>query len=212
MATTLVVKANTTANDTTDAGNFVTMDLTNDKFIWSDGSAAVIDGGDTPTDAELNEAAPLVPSGAVYEIPKLFLLDYSATGQELKQMDNAGSDQGGGGDYRYVLRFEFSDATATEPTLEAWDNSDHDSYADEVLGVTGTVDSYIKVVRTTDGAPGASWAGTQICGGSNKSNMNGSAGAFVAAATVYYNIKVVLPDSCDPFANTPVITVRFTWN
>ena len=213
MVTTLTVKINTTTNDTTDAGNFVTMDLTNDKLIFSDGSTAVADGQDTPTPAELNEAAPLVPSGAVYEIPKLFLLDYSATGQELKEIDLAGSDQGGGGNYRYILRFEFSGATATEPSFEFWDDSDHDSYASECLGVTGAVDSYIKVVRTTSGSPGgASWAGTPIAGGSNKSLMNGSGGAFGAAATVYYNIRVELPDGCDPFVETPVGTVRYSWN
>ena len=91
MATTLTVKANTTANDTTDSGNFVTLDLTNDKLIWSDGSAAVADGQPTPSTAELNEAAPLIPSVSDYEVPYLFLQDYSATGAELKLMNLAGS-------------------------------------------------------------------------------------------------------------------------
>jgi len=212
MATTLTVKVNTTSNDTTDSGNFITVDLANDKFIWSDGSSAVADGQDTPTSAELNEAAPLSPSGSVYEIPKMFLLDYSDTGQELKEVDLAGSDQGGGGNYRYVLRFEFDAATATEPTLEAWDDSDHDSYADVCLGETGANDSYVKVVRTTAGSPGASWTGTAIAGGSAKSQMNGGAGALVGATTIYYNIRIELPDGSDPFAETPVLTVRFTWN
>ena len=207
MATNLVIKANSTANDTVDSGNFVTLDLSNDKLIWSDGSSAVADGQPTPNDAELNEASPLVPSGSDYEVPYLFLLDYSATGQELKLMDLAGSDN-----YRYVLRFEFDGATATEPTLEAWDDSDHDSSDLECLGAGVGADSYISVVRTTDGAPGASWTGTPISGASNKSNMNGGAGALVAAATIYYNIRVELPDGCDPFANTNVITTRYTWH
>jgi hypothetical protein len=42
--------------------------------------------------------------------------------------------------------------------------------------------------------------------------MNGGGGALVAAATVYYNVRVELPDGCDPFAETPVITVRYSWN
>ena len=208
MATNLVVKSNTTANDTTDSGNFVTVDLTNDKFIWSDGSSAVADGQDTPSDAELNEAAPLVPASVEYEVPYLFLLDFSATGQELKLMDLAGSLNN-----RYVLRFEFDGPTATEPTLEAWDDNGHDSNALECLGASVGADSYISVVRTTDGAPGSAWTGTKISGASNKSNMNGGSGALgTGSHTIYYNIKVDVPVGATPAAETPVLTIRYTWN
>ena len=208
MATTLVVKVNTTANDAVDAGNFVTMDLTNDKFIWSDGSTAVADGQPSPSTAELNEAAPLVPSIVDYEIPYLFLLDFSATGQELKLMDLAGSANN-----RYVLRFEFDATTATEPTLEAWDDNNHDSNDLNCLGAGTGADSYISVVRTTDGAPGSAWTGTPISGGSNKSNMNGGSGALGSGShTIYYNIKTVVPVGATPAAKAPVLTCRYTWN
>ena len=208
MATSLTVKVNTTANDTTDSGNFVTMDLSNDKLIWSDGSSAVADGQDTPSNAELNEASPLVPTVSAYEIPYLFLLDFSATGQELKLVDLAGSDNN-----RYVLRFEFDAETATEPTLEAWDDSDHDSNDLECLGAGVGADSYIHVIRTTDGAPGSAWTGTAISGASNKSNMNGGAGALGSGShTIYYNIRVEVPVGATPAAETPVITIRYTWN
>lgn len=208
MATALVVKANTTANDATDAGNFVTLDLTNDKLIFSDGSAAVIDGADTPSDAELNEAAPLVPAVSEYEIPYLFLLDFSATGQELKLMDLAGSQNA-----RYVLRFEFDASTATEPTLEAWDDNNHDSNDLYCLGAGTGADSYISVIRTTDGAPGSAWTGTPIAGASNKSNMNGGSGALGSGShTIYYNIKTVVPVGATPAAEAPVLTCRYTWN
>jgi len=208
MATSLIVKCNTTANDSVDAGNFVTVDLAQDKLIWSDGSAAVADGQPTPSTAELNEAAPLVPSSSVYEIPKLFLLDFSATGQELKEMDLAGS-----GNNRYVLRFEFDGPTATEPTLEAWDDNDHDSNDLNCLGAGTGANSYIKVVRTTDGAPGSAWSGTAIAGASNKSNMNGGSGALGSGShTIYYNIKVIVPIGATPAAEAPILTVRYTWN
>lgn len=208
MATNLTVKCNTTANDTTSDGNFVTLDLTNDKLIWSDGSSAVADGQDTPSTAELNEAAPLVPTGSSYEVPYLFLLDFSATGQELKLVDLAGSQNA-----RYVLRFEFDGPTATEPTLEAWDDSDHDSNDLYCLGDGTGANSYIKVVRTTDGAPGSAWSGTAISGASNKSNMNGGSGALGSGShTIYYNIKVVIPVAATAAAETPVLTVRYTWN
>lgn len=208
MATNLVIKINDTANDNTDSGNFVTMDLTNDKLIWSDGSSAVADGQDTPSDAELNEASPLVPSSVEYEVPKLFLLDFSATGQELKEANLAGS-----ADNRYVLRFEFDADTATEPTLEAWDDNDHDSNDLNCLGAGTGANSYIKIVRTTDGSPGASWSGTPIAGASNKSLMNGGGGALGSGShTIYYNIKVILPVGATPASETPILTVRYTWN
>lgn len=208
IATNLVIKCNTTANDSVDAGNFISLDLSNDKLIWSDGSSAVADGQDTPTDAELNEASPLVPSVSDYEVPYLFLLDFSATGQELKLMDLTGS-----GNYRYVLRFEFDGATATEPTLEAWDDSDHDSNDLNCLGAGTGANSYIKVVRTTDSAPGSAWTGIPIAGASNKSNMNGGAGALGSGShTIYYNVKVVIPVGATPSADTPVLTCRYTWN
>ncbi len=208
MATNLTVKVNTTSNDTTDSGNFVTLDLTNDKFIWSDGSSAVADGQDTPTDAELNEASPLVPTSSDYEVPKMFLLDYSATGQELKEIFLAGS-----GNNRYVLRFEFDAPTATEPTLEAWDDNTHSTNNLNCLGAGNGANSYIRVVRTTDGAPGASWSGSPISGASYKSLMNGGAGALGSGShTIYYNIKVVIPVGATPSAETPVLTVRYTWN
>ncbi len=208
MATNLLVKANTTLVDSVDAGNFVTLDLANDKFIFSDGSAAVADGQDTPTVAELNEAAPLVPSVTPYEIPKLFLLDFSATGQELKFMDLAGS-----GNYRYVIRFEFDGPTATEPTLEAWDDNGHSGNDLNCLGAGVGVDSYVHAVRTTDGAPGSAWSGTPIAGESNKSNMNGGAGALGSGShTIYYNIRVEIPTGATPAAETPVLTIRYSWN
>jgi len=208
MATNLIISINTTATDDTTDGNFVDIDLAVDKLIWSDGSAAVIDGADTPSDSELNEAAPLVPSVSDYEVPYLFLLDFSDTGQELKLVNLAGSDNN-----RYVLRFEFDALTATEPTLEAWDNSDHDSNDLYCLGAGIGADSYISVVRTTDGSPGSAWSGTPISGGSNKLNLNGGAGALGSGShTLYANIKTVIPVGATPSAEAPVLTVRYTWS
>ncbi len=208
MATNLTIKANDTANDTTDSGNFVSLDLVNDKLIWSDGSAVVADGQDTPSDAELNEASPLVPTGSAYEVPSLFLLDFSATGQELKELNLAGSDNN-----RFVLRFEFDAGTATEPTLEAWDDNDHDSNDLNCLGAGNGANSYIRVVRTTDGSPGASWSGTPIAGASNKSLMNGGSGALGSGShIIYYNVKVLIPIGATPAQETPIISVRYTFN
>ena len=95
----------------------------------------------------------------------------------------------------------------------------------ECLGASVGDDSYISVVRTTDFAPGSAWTGTKISGADNKSNMNGGAGALgTGSHTIYYNIKVDVPVgatgysstygglTATPAADTPVLTIRYTWN
>lgn len=207
MATALTMSCNTGVSDVAHpSGEWEDVAFLTDKLIWTDGGTGVEDGDDTPSDAELNEASPVIPSVTPYEIPKLFLLDYSDTGQELKEISLAGSD-----DNRYVLRFYFDGGTGTEPSLEAWDDDAHDSNDSPCLGAGDGADSYIKVVRTTDGSPGASWTGDPLGGSTHKSNMNGGAGALGSALAIYYNIKVVIPVGATASADSPVLTVRWTW-
>ena len=212
MATNLDIHVNTTAVDQSrvaQPGNFVQMDLVNDKLIWSTGSAAVIDGADTPTNAELNEAATIIQVTPT-EIDKLFLLDFSATGVELKEIDLAGST-----DTQFVINFSLDGPTASEPTLEAYDDNTHSSANNAVLGLGTPADSMIKAVLTTGASPGASWTGTAIAGSlaPNILELNGGGGAFGSATEIYVNLQVVIPGSFPtPFVETPVLTVRFTFS
>jgi len=210
MATAVTVLVNTTAVDATfvaQPANFVLLDLVNDEIIWSAGSAAVADGQDTPTEAELNEAATLIDTVDV-EIADAFLLDDSATGVELKLIDLAGSQ-----DTQFVFLFSFDGATATEPFLEAWDDTNHNTTNFQSLGAGTPANSFISAVLTTSGLPGAAWTGTKIAGSSNRLSLNGGGGALVAATDVYTNIKVVVPaNHPTPAAEKPVLTIRFTFN
>lgn len=211
MATNLTVYVNTTAVDQdrgTSPGNYEQVDLSNDKLIFSAGSSAVADGLDTPTNTELNEAATIIQPTPV-EIDKLFLLDVSDVGVELKEIDLYGST-----DTQYVINFSLDDATATEPTLEAWDDNTHSTANLNVLGVGTPSASMIKAVLTTGGSPGASWSGTAIAGGSapNVLELNGGGGAFGSATEIYVNLQVVIPGAYStPFTETPVLTVRYTF-
>lgn len=211
MATNLTVHVNTTATDSdrvTAPGNYVQMDLANDKLIWSAGSTAVADGQDTPTSGELDEAATVILPTSV-EVANLFLLDASDTGVELKLVDLAGS-----GDNQYVINFSFDGATASEPQLEAWDDDTHATANLNVLGLGTPSASMIKAVLTTGGSPGASWTGTAIAGGSspNVLQLNGGGGAFGSAAEVYCNVKIEIPGAYStPFTEAPVLTVRYTY-
>jgi hypothetical protein len=209
--TNVIVHVNHTNTDATriaQPANFIQMDLANDKLIFSAGSAAVADGQPTPSSAELNEAATIIQAVPV-EIAHTFLLDVSDVGAELKEMFMANS-----GDHRYVICLAFDGATATEPTLEAWDDDTHVTANLNCLGLGTPADSMLKAVLTTPGSPGAGWVGTPIAGGvaPNVLMLNNSGGALPGATDVYVNIHWDVPGSfLTPFIEAPVISIRYTY-
>jgi len=211
MVVNVDVYCNHTSDDNsrvTDPTDFIQMDLANDKLIFSAGSAAVADGQDTPTTAELNEAATIIDVVEV-EVAHTFLLDVSDVGSELKEMFLANS-----GDNQYVICFAFDGATASEPTMEAWDDDNHTTANLNCLGLGTPANSMLKAVLTTSGSPGASWAGTPIAGGASPNilELNGGGGALGGATDVYVNIHWDVPAAyAVPFAETPVISVRYTY-
>ena len=119
---------------------------------------------------------------------------------------------------RYVFAFSFDGATASEPKLEAWDDSDHDSTDKHVLG-NGTPDnSFVKAICTTNSLPGVNWTGSAIAG-ANKLNLNDGNGALgdvpsgQTTQELYANIKIVIPAGYStPAVESFVLTVRYTWN
>jgi hypothetical protein len=211
MVVNCIVHANKSAVDATrvaQPANYIQMDLANDKLIFSAGSAAVADGQPTPSSAELNEAATIIQAIPV-EIAHTFLLDVSDVGAELKEMFMANS-----GNYRYVICLAFDGATASEPTLEAWDDDTHVTANLNCLGLGTPADSMLKAVLTTGGAPGASWVGTPIAGGAapNVLLLNGGGGALGGATDVYVNIHWDVPGAfLSAFQESPCISVRFTY-
>jgi len=211
MVTSLVVHCNKSAVDATrvaQPANYVQMDLANDKLIFSAGSAAVADGQPTPSSAELNEAATIIQATPV-EVAHTFLLDVSNIGAELREMLMANS-----GNHRYVICLAFGGATATEPTLEAWDDDTHVTANLNCLGLGTPADSMLKAVLTTGGAPGPGWGGTPIAGGAapNLLLLNSGGGALLGATDVYVNIHWDVPGSfLVPFIEQPVISCRFTY-
>lgn len=211
MPTNLDIHVNVTAVDSdrvAQPGNYVQMDLVNDKLIWSAGSAAVIDGADTPNSTELDDAATIIQATDV-EVDKLFLLDFSDTGVELKEIDLAGSD-----DNQFVINFSFDGPTTTEPTLEVFDDNTHTTANNNVLGAGTPANSMLKAVLTTAGSPGAAWVGTPIAGAvlPNILELNAGGGALGGADEFYANIKVLVPGNHPtPFSETPVLTVRYTF-
>jgi len=208
MATNLKVHVNNSNTDDTKSNipsSYIEMDLSQDKWYFTSGSSAVADGQDEPTEAELNEAATLISNSNDVEIPKLIMLDKSAN--LLKEVYLAGSDNN-----RYVVCFAFDGATSSEPTLEAWDDANHNAATLHCLG-NGTIsNSWIHAKVTTSSAPGSNWVGTKIAG-SNKLLLNEGGGALSSAKDIYINIYVKIPAAYSVGATEqPVLTIRYTYS
>jgi hypothetical protein len=221
MTTSLTISINfvdaDVSYDTTPA-NYIDLDLANDYLIWTEGDATVKDlMTHEPTPSELNAAATVINPSAIKEVNLLLLMDYSH--------DVGGSYYthevvGMGDNKRYVLAFRFDDATASEPQLEAWDDSNHNTYANHVLGNGTPANSFVKAVCTTSSLPGASWSGTAIAGSDTARvvQLNDGNGALSAPPSgqtneLYANIKIAIPAAyATPATETFVLCVRYTWS
>ena len=157
MATALKIYVNNGTSDlelNISGSSWVEIDTTNDEIIFTDGSDTVKDGEAIPSDTQLNSAAPILDS-TEQTIAMYLLSDNSASA--LKEIHNMGA-----GNYRYVMAFEFTTATVSEPVLEAWDDTDLDSVDSVPLGSGTPASSWFRGVTTTAALPGAAWTGSRL--------------------------------------------------
>lgn len=219
MATDLTVLVNyvdsAVSYETTPA-DYIAMDLDNDYLIWTEGDATVKDlMTHEPIASELNTAATRIDPDDPKEVAKCLLMDYS---HDVGGAYYTHLVKGMNENKRYVFAFSFDGATASEPQLEAWDDSDHDSANNHVLGNGTPASSFIKGVCTTSSLPGASWAGSAIAGASNVLQLNDGNGALSALASgetsqeLYCNLKIRIPAAyATPASETFILTIRYTW-
>ena len=211
MATTLTFRINNGDPDVEYGGtgaSYIDVNLTLDYLVWTAGSDDVKDGEDEPSQDELNQASTKISSSADVDITNCLLFDYSAS--LLKQVEGMGENK------QYVFCFSFDGALASEPQLEAWYDTNHNSTDKNVLGVQTGEDSFAKGKCTTLSAPGASWNGDPIAGSGDVLLLNDGNGAPSDPATgdttdLYANLKIVVPQNYSPPAiETFTITVRHT--
>lgn len=181
----------------------------NDKLIFTNGSPEVQDGADTPTQQELISAG-VISTGAEIIVSDYLLLDNSAN--LLKNIDLMGDL-----DSQYVLAFDFDAATATEPVLEVWDDSNLNTIDNIMLGEGSPSSSFIRGVTTTAVSSGAGWAsGGDKLAGSSSGNflfLDNQNGPLVSAKTLYANLAVVVPASqTEGFSANPVFVVKWLSN
>jgi hypothetical protein len=219
MSVDLTVLANyvdADVNYETTPADYIALDLTNDYLIWTEGDAIVKDlMTHEPTPAELNAAATKIDPDNPKTVAKCLLMDYShdVGGSYYTHLVKGMSEN-----KRYVYGFSFNGATASEPQLEAWDDSDHDSTDKHVLGNGTPANSFVKAVCTTASLPGVDWAGTAIAG-ANVLQLNNGNGALAALGSgetsqeLYANIKIVIPQAyATPAVENFNLTIRYTWS
>ena len=188
--------------------DYVDVNLSLDYFVWTAGSSDVSDGQDEPTQDELNKASTIIDDSNPVTVAHCLLFDYSAS--ILEEVEGMGANK------RYVFCFSFDGALASEPQLEAWDDSNHNTVDKNVLGVETGTDSFVKAICTTLAPPGVDWAGDPIAG-SNVLLLNAGTGTPATPSTgettdLYANIKVVIPTNYDtPAIEAFVLTVRHHW-
>lgn len=234
MVTNLKVLANSGINLTknvpysgvgSDPTLYIELDLANDKLIWSDGSTRVAHGSGIPSNAELNEAAPVITT-VEYEVPKLFFADANVnTIWEIPLAGISGSPICGSG--RYVLCFEFDKDTASIPQLEAWDDVSHTTINLGTLGDGSPSKSWFRAICTTETQPSSGWenfagttsgvflAGSGIYVGPPASGRLKLSSSVLPASggQCYANIAVVIPANFDrAISDSGVLTCRYTYN
>lgn len=186
-----------TNNDSSDSAygtsgvTWTEIDTSNDRLIFTDGSVTVADGEASPSQDNLNQAGTLISATVEVEVGKCFLDDVGSN--LLREIDNFGNVN-----KRYVFAFSFDAATASEPILELWDDSNLNTVANESLGAGTPSNSWWKGVVTTSGLPGADWAGgTPVTlAGSTVSHyleLNDGNGALALASVLYCNLAILIP-------------------
>jgi hypothetical protein len=206
--TNLTVVINTGTVDVVyPTADWIAMVLASDSIIFSNGSDVVADGQPIPSDSALNQAG-IVISIVDLVVPHYFLADISE--DLLKEIHLAGNQN-----KRYVFGFNFDGPTASEPVLELWDDATYSTVNLDSLGAGDPESSWWRGIVTTNGAPGSNWVGSKLAGASETHFLllNGGNGALTGAATLYCNLKVIVPANyTSAGADKPVFAIKYTTN
>jgi len=190
--------------------SFGLLDLVNDFLYWTAGDLVVKDHMTThlPSPDELNAAGTIISDLADAPVVLCLWGDYS-------------HNRGGGTYYThkvlgmglnsmYSYCFYFNGITATIPRLEAWDDSDHDTIDNNVLGDGIPANSMVYAIRTTGGLPGGGWGGTPIAGAVNYIELDTA--VLSGPKDLYCNLKIIIPKSyATPSAELFCLTIRYTY-
>lgn len=165
----------------------------------------------------------IIPATGSVEAPKTFLDVNATTGGGMKQVPLAGTTAGrqNGGGKNAVFCVYFTGNTAGAPYLEYWDTDSLISTNYLCLGGGNPSNSYVRgaapqgatgqIVAYTD-----TWSGIALAGGGEANRLklyNGPVTSQQGSGTaLYYNLKVTIPYTAQPFNESPVCVLRYTYN
>ena len=208
-APTVTILWNSSQSDVENTGgasgdaNWKVLDTLNDNIAFTGTNMA-----DEASNATAKDVF-AIPESGNKEVPRQFVNDASEGKWDRVFLAGSDADTGGGGNYRYVYGAHIDGTSASAPVLQAWDSTSHSTYDLEVLGSGTPASSMLRAVGTKYGHPGAEWAGTPIAGGSNVVALDST--ALTDARMVYWNMRMLVPSTANPFAAEPVLVIYMTY-
>ena len=156
-------------------------------------------------EADLNSVQTVV-SGVATEISNLYLWDDSESAFVHIPLASSGAYK-----YVFLLHMTGDDGTLTEPTLQIWDDSNHNSNSLICLGETVVANSFVHVIETRiAGTPDPNWNGTKISG-STGLPLNGDE-ALTEATDLYFNLYIKIPATVSrQEKENPVFCLRYKY-
>jgi len=153
----------------------------------------------------------VIPESGSKEIPRQFVNNYSESKWDRVWLSGSDANQGGGGNYRYAYGAYIDGTTSSVSVLQNWDSTSHASFNSEVLGSGTPANSMIRGVVTTNSAPGASWAGTPLAGDGGANTIELDTGPITESKMVYWNMRLLVPSTANPFALNPILSMYITY-
>ena len=153
----------------------------------------------------------VIPESGNKEIPRQFVNDYSESKWDRVWLAGSDADQGGGGNYRYAYGAYIDGTTSSVPVLQSWDSTAHSSFNSEILGSGTPANSMIRGIVTTNSVPGASWAGTPLAGEGGANTLELDTGPVSESKMVYWNMRVLVPSTANPFTSSPIMAIYVTY-
>lgn len=173
---------------------------------------AFLGSGTNNDDPNTSKDIFVIPESGSKEPPRICINDYSESKWKRVYLGGSDADEGEGGNYRYAFGAYISGETASAPILQAWDSTTHNSYDLEVLGGGTPDNSMLRGISTTDSTSGIEWSGTPLAGSGGGNSLALSDAAIPSAQMIYWNMRLLVPYSANPFAVEPIICLYFTYS
>jgi len=174
-------------------------------------SLAFLGSGTNDQDSNATKDTFVIPESGNKEIPRQFVNDYNESKWDRVWLAGSDADEGEGGNYRYAYGAYIDGTTSSVPVLQSWDSTAHNSFSSEVLGSGTPANSMIRGVVTTNSAPGASWAGTPLAGDGGGNTLELDTGPVIDSKMVYWNMRLLVPSTANPFSVSPIMNIYVTY-